>query len=146
MKKPRFTFLKLGVVAAIATGLSVGSASAQPVKGTFTLANEVHWGKADLPPGHYSITFSDAGRRALVSNLRTGEYAAVVTAQAFDDAMPDQPTALLIREVENQRFVISLNWREGNQRFIYRAATKAERTQLGGASEPVKVPILTAQR
>jgi hypothetical protein len=146
MKKPRFTLLKLGVVAAIATGLSVGSASAQPVKGTFTLANEVHWGKAVLPPGHYSITFSDSGRRALVSNVRTGVYGAVVTAQALDDAMPDQPTALLIREAENQRFVQSFNWREGNQRFIYRATTKTERTRLGGASESVKVPILIAQR
>ncbi len=146
MKKPRFTFLKLGVVAAIATGLSVGSASAQPVKGTFTLANEVHWGKAVLPPGHYSITFSDAGRRALVSNVRTGEFGAVVTAQALDDAMPGQPTALLIREVENQRFVRSFNWREGNQSFIYRALTKTELTQLGSASEPVAVPLLMAQR
>ena len=146
MKKLRFSFLKVGVTAAIATGLSVGSASAQPVKGTFTLAYEVRWGNAVLPPGQYLMFFDEAGRRALVSNVRTGERRAVVMAQALDDAMRGQPTALLITEVENQRFVHSFNWREGNQRFIYRTASKTERTQHGSVREAVTVPILMTQR
>jgi hypothetical protein len=117
----------LGVAAAIAAGLSVGSASAQPlVKVTFTLPYEVHWGKAVLPPGHYSITIDDARRPALVSNTLTGERYAVVMARALGDAIKGQPTALLITKIENERFVRSFNWREGNQSFIYRATTKTD--------------------
>jgi hypothetical protein len=147
MKKASFNFLKLAVAAAIAVGLSVGSASAQPlVKATFTLPYEVQWGKAVLPPGHYSITIEDARRPALVSNTLTGERCAFVMARALGDAMKGQPTALLITKMENERFVRSFNWREGNQSFMYRALTETERTQLGSASEPVAVPVLMSQR
>ncbi len=142
-----FNFLKLAVAAAIAVGLSAGSASAQPlVKGTFTLPYEVQWGKAVLPPGHYSITIDDARRPAVVSNTLTGERCAFVMARAVSDAMKGQPTALLITKNENERFVRSFNWREGNQSFIYRALTTTELTQLGSASEPLAVPVLMAQR
>jgi hypothetical protein len=146
MKKASFNFLKLAVAAAIAVGLSVGSASAQPlVKGTFTLPYEVHWGKAVLPPGQYSITIDDARRPSLVSNTVTGERRAFVMARALSDAKKGQPTGLLITKIENERFVRSFNWREGNQSFIYRALTKTEFT-LGSASEPVAVAVLMAQR
>ena len=146
MKKASFNFLKLAVAAAIAVGLSVGSASAQPlVKGTFTLPYEVHWGKAVLPPGQYSITIDDARRPSLVSNTVTGERRAFVMARALSDAMKGQPTGLLITKIENERRVRSFNWREGNQSFIYRALTKTELT-LGSASEPVAVAVLMAQR
>ena len=142
-----FNSLKLAVAAAIAVGLSVGSASAQTlVKGTFTLPYEVHWGKAVLPPGHYSITIDSARGPALVSNTLTGQVSAFVTARALGDATKGQPTALLITKMENERFVRSFNWREGNKSFIYRALTETERTRLGSASEPVAVPILMAQR
>jgi hypothetical protein len=147
--KASFNFLKLAVAAAIAVGLSVGSASAQPLlKGTFTLPYEVHWGKAVLPPGHYSITIveDDARRPALVSNTLTGQGSAFVMARGLGDALKGQPTALLITKMENERFVRSFNWREGNKSFIYRALTETERTQLGSASEPVAVPVLMAQR
>jgi hypothetical protein len=146
-KKASFNFLKLAVAAAIAVGLSVGSASAQTlVKGTFTLPYEVHWGNALLPPGHYSIAIDDARRPALVSNTLTGQGCAFVMTRAIGDVMKGQPTALLITKMDNERFVRSFNWREGNQRFIYRALTETERTQLGSASEPVAVPVLLAQR
>ena len=146
--KASFNFLKLAVAAAIAVGLSVGSASAQTlVKGSFTLPYEVHWGKAVLPPGHYSITIDDARRPAPVINTLTGQVSAFVMAGALDDATKGQPTALLITKIENdERVVRSFNWREGNQSFIYRALTETERTQLGSASATVAVPIVTARR
>jgi hypothetical protein len=142
-----FNLLKVGVAAAIAAGLSVGSASAQPlVKGTFILPYEVHWGKAVLPPGQYSITIDDPLRPAMVSNTLTGARRAVVMARALGVAAKDQPTALLITKIENERFVRSFNWREGNQRFIYRALTGTERTPLTSAREPVTVSIVMAQK
>jgi len=138
-------FLKVGVAAAVAAVFSASAASAQPlVKGTFTLPYEVHWGKAILPPGEYSITIDDPRRPALVSNTLTGERRAVVMARATGDAMKGEPTALVITKVENDRYVRSFNWREGNQRFIYRAVSERERTQL--AAEPITIPIQTAQK
>jgi len=138
-------FLKVGVAAAVAAVFSASAASAQPlVKGTFTLPYEVHWGKAILPPGQYSITIDDPRRPALVSNTLTGERRAVVMARATGDAMKGEPTALVITKVENDRYVRSFNWREGNQRFIYRAVSERERTQL--AAEPITIPIQTAQK
>src|SRR5260370_39026777 len=109
MRERRFSFLKVGVTAPTATGLSVGSASAQPVKGTFTLAYEVRWGKAVLPPGHYLVSFDEAGRRALVSNVRAGERRAAVSAPALHDAIAGQPTALLLAEVATPPFGLSLH-------------------------------------
>jgi hypothetical protein len=146
-KKASFNFRKLAVAAAIAVGLSVSSASAQTlVKGTFTLPYEVHWGKAVLPAGHYSINIVDARKPALVSNTLTGQGSAFVMTRAIGDVMKGQPTALLITKMDNERVVRSFNWREGNQRFIYRALTETERTRLGSASELEAVPILMAQR
>ena len=145
MNKACSNFLKVGVAAAVAAVFSASAASAQPlVKGTFTLPYEVHWGKAILPPGEYSITIDDPRRPALVSNTLTGERRAVVMARATGDAMKGEPTALVITKVENDRYVRSFNWREGNQRFIYRAVSERERTQL--AAEPITIPIQTAQK
>ena len=147
MNQSSFNFLKLAVAAAIAAGLSIGSASAQPlVKGTFTLPYEVHWGKAVLPPGHYSISIDDARRPSLVSNALTGGRRAVVMARAVGDAVKGQPTALLITKTENVRVVRSFNWSEGNQNFIYRALTGTERMQAARATEMLTVPILIAQK
>ena len=140
MNQAGFNFMKVGVAAAIAAGLAVGSASAQPlVKGTFTLSQEVRWGKAVLPPGHYSITIDDARRPALVTNTLTGERRAFVLARAVASAVKGQPTSLLIDRSENARVVRSFNWSEGNQSFIYRAGATTERGADARATETVTV-------
>ena len=144
MKKTNLAVVRLGL--AIAICAAAGAASAQPlVKGTFTLPYEVHWGKAVLPPGHYSIAIDRADRPALVTTP-TGRVLAYVLARSFDDAMKGQPTALIITKSETQRVVRSFNWREGNRRFIYRAFTEAERTQLGSTTELDTVAIRMAQK
>jgi hypothetical protein len=143
-KKTNLTVVRLGLAVVICA--AAGAASAQPlVKGTFTLPYEVHWGKAVLAPGHYSITIDRADRPALVTTP-TGKGLTYVMARSFDDAMKGQPTALIITKSETQRIVRSLNWREGNRRFIYRAFTEAERKELGGATELQTVTIRTAQK
>jgi len=65
MKKAT-TILKLAVAAAIAVGASVAPASAQSLKGTFTLPYEVHWGKAVLAPGPYTISIDSVRGPAIV--------------------------------------------------------------------------------
>jgi hypothetical protein len=144
MKKTNLAVVRLGLAVAICA--AAGAASAQPlVKGTFTLPYEVHWGKAVLPPGHYSIAIDRADRPALVT-MPTGKVLTYVLARSFEDAMTDQPTALMITKAETQRVVRSFNWREGNRRFIYRAFTEAERQQLASATDVETVTIRMAQK
>lgn len=140
MKKTSLVLMRIGL--AIAICAAAGVASAQPlVKGSFTLPYEVHWGKAILAPGHYSITIERADRPAAVSTP-TGRVVAYVMARSFDDAQTDQATALLITKAEAQRVVRSFNWREGNRRFIYRPFTEAERVSANaGTFETVTIEV-----
>ena len=145
MKKTSLTFLKLAVAAAIAICLSVSSASAQSLKGSFTLPYEVHWGKAVLPAGPYTITF-DSLRGPAIVRTSTGEGRALLTPVTTDKAMNDQPSALLITRIENEHVVRYLNLREANVSFVYRPFTKSERKLVGKIDEPEAVAILMAQK
>jgi len=145
MKKSRLTFLKLAVAAAIVTGVSVGPASAQSLKGTFTLPYEVQWGKAVLPAGPYTITFDTLHGPAIV-RTSTGEGRAIVMARIVDKAMKDQPSELLVTKIENQRVVRTLNLREAGVTFVYRPFTKSERKLVGKVDESEALPILMAQK
>jgi hypothetical protein len=145
MKKTSLTFLKLAVAVAIAICLSVSSASAQSLKGSFTLPYEVHWGKAVLPAGPYTITF-DSLRGPAIVRTRTGEGRALVMPVTTDKAMNDQPSALLITRIENEHFVRYLNLRDANVSFVYRPFTKSERKVVGKIDEPEAVAILMARK
>ena len=144
MKKAT-TFLKLAVAAAIAVGVSVGPASAQSLKGTFTLPYEVHWGKAVLAPGPYTISI-DSVRGPAIVRTSTGAGRALVMPLTVDKAMKDHPSALLITKVENERVVRYLNFREADTSLVYRPFTKSERNLVGQLGEPEAVPILMAQK
>jgi len=145
MKKARLTFLKLAVAAAIVTGVSAGSASAQSLKATFTLPYEVQWGKAVLQPGPYAITFDRILGPALV-RTSTGRGVALLTANSVGPAMKDQPSALLITRTETGHVVRSLNIREADMTFVYKPFTKSERKLIGQVDATEAVPILMAQK
>jgi hypothetical protein len=144
MKKTIVTPVRVGFALAICAAAS--AASAQPlVRGSFTLPYEVHWGKAVLPAGYYSITIEQADRPAAVRTA-TGRVVAYVMARSSDDAHQGQPTALLITKAERQHVVRTFNWREGNRRFIYRPFTDVERRQSASADAFETVTIRVAQK
>jgi len=145
MKNARFTCLKLAVAAAIATCVSVGSASAQSLKATFNLPYEVSWGKAVLQPGPYQITFDRLNAPAIV-RTGTGRGVALVMANSVGPAMKDQPSALLITRTETGRVVRYLNIREADMTFVYKPFTKSERKLIGQVAVTESVPILMAQK
>jgi hypothetical protein len=144
MKKAILVLTRFGMAVAICAAASAASAQSL-VKGSFTLPYEVHWGKAILAPGHYSIAIERADRPAAVSTP-TGKVVAYVMARSFDDARKDQATALVITKVESQRVVRAFNWREGNRRFIYRPFTQAERPEGASAAKLETVPIRVARK
>ena len=145
MKKAMIGFAKLAVAAAITVGASVAPASAQSLKGTFTLPYEVHWGKAVLAPGSYTISI-DSVRGPAIVRTSTGEGRALLMPVTVDKAMKDQPSSLLITKVENERVVRYLNFREADTSLAYRPFTRSERKLVGQLGDPEAVPIRTAQK
>ena len=145
MMKTSLTFLKLAVAAAIAICLSVNVASAQSLKGTFTLPYDVQWGKAVLPAGPYTVTFDSLHRPAIV-RTSTGAGRAIVMALSVGKAMKDQPSALLVTKVENEHVVRYLNIREADASFAYRPFTNSERKLAGKIDESEAVAVLMAQK
>ena len=143
MKKAILVLTRLGMAVAI-SATAVAANAQSLVKGSFTLPYEVHWGRAVLAPGHYTISIERADRPAAVSTS-TGRIVAYVMARSFDDARKDQPSALVITKSESQRVVRLFNWREGNRRFIYRPLTEAEQ-QSADATTLETVAIRVAQR
>lgn len=142
-KMTSLTFLKLAV-AASAICLSVSSASAESLNASFTLPFEVHWGKAVLPAGPYTITFDSLYGPALV---RAGtEGRALVMPVTISEAMKDQPSALVVTRIENGYDVRYLNLREANVSFGYRLFKESERKVVGKIDKPEAVAILTTSK
>jgi hypothetical protein len=132
------TALKLSLAAAVAACALGATASAQPIRGTFTLPHEVRLGKAVLPAGAYTIRI-DSVRGPVMVRTAAGQARALLFAQRVESADKDLPTSLLVTRDENQRTVRSFNWREGNQMFVFLPLTKAERKQLAKVDDSVMV-------
>lgn len=145
MKKTGLTFLKLAVAAAIAICVSANSASAQALKATFTLPYEVHWGKAVLPAGPYTITIDSLSGPAII-RTHNGGGGMLVMPLTTGQAMNDQPSGLIVTAIENAHIVRYLNLREANVSLGYHLFTKAERKLVGKAVEPEAVAILMARK
>jgi len=143
--KARLTFLKLAVAAAIVTCVSVGSASAQSLKATFTLPYEVRWGKAVLPAGPYTITFDSLSAPAII-RTRNGGDGVLVMPVTTGQAMDDQPSGLIVTATEKEHVVRYLNLREANISLGYHLFTKSERNLAGKIVEPEAVALLMARK
>lgn len=145
MTKRSLTFLKLAVAAAIGICLSASSASAQSLKATFTLPYEVHWGKAVLPAGPYTITFDSLSAPAII-RTRNGGDGVLVMPVTTGQAMDDQPSGLIVTATENERVVRYLNLREANVSLGYHLFTKSERNRAVKVVEPEAVALLMARK
>ena len=137
-------WVKLVVVAALAAGSVARTASAQVLKGRFTLPYEVRWGKAVLPAGTYSITMDSVRGPALLA-ATDGRDRCLVQAALVDSASVGVATGLLITRVEGERTVRSLNWREGGRSFVYEPIKKAKRRLVAEAKDVEAVPISVAK-
>ncbi len=140
-----FGFVKLLVVALAVAGAFAGTASAQYLKGTFTLPYEVSWQGTVLPPGDYSITMNTYNSPALVSHA-SGRGVRMVLARCVDQARKGAPTALFLTVQGRERTVRLFNWRAGNTSFFYEPFTRAERETLARVDRMETVPIRMASK
>lgn len=79
--------LLLGTTLAIC--LAATRASADPVfKGTFTVTTELHWGRAVLPPGDYTLMLDDSGMAPTItiSDTHTNKFMAIELARIESNA------------------------------------------------------------
>ena len=80
----KFTVLRLLVLGLLVAGFSARPASAQTLKGTFTLPSETHWGIAMLPAGDYSFTLDHdfSGSKFTISQGR--QHVAQIPTRGLD--------------------------------------------------------------
>jgi hypothetical protein len=140
-----FGLVKVVVIAAVAAGSVARTASAQVLKGSFTLPCEVHWGRAMLPAGTYLITIDSVRGPALVTTT-DGRGRCLVLQALVDSATESRATGLLISRIEGERSIRSLNWREGGRSFVYLPSTKTKHELSTRVGDLEAVPIATARK
>jgi hypothetical protein len=98
--------LSLGALLA-ACFLATAAHAASLFTGKFTPANEVHWGKAVLGPGRYSLELDHSTQTIVIRDAPTGNVVARELAQPDVDKGNDD-SQLLISVRGNQRAVYSV--------------------------------------
>jgi hypothetical protein len=137
--------VKVVLVAAVALASVARTASAQVLRGSFTLPYEVHWGRAVLPAGTYLIKIDSVRGPALVTTT-DGRGRCLVLPALVDSATESRASGLLISRIEGERRVRSLNWREGGRSFVYQPTAKPKHALSARASDLEAVPIATASK
>ena len=132
------------VVAALLTSLSlVGTARAQAQSpayvGKFTTTSQLHWGKAVLQPGTYTIIIKSTGE-PVIASIRNAEGDAVclVMSRARSEKT-NSVNALLIKEKEGQLKVHSLALADLGIVLIYDPGLAQETVREAQASKTLPV-------
>jgi hypothetical protein len=135
--------VKLFVTVLAATWLFGGAVNAQTrFHGKFKLPYEVHWGKALLPAGEYSISMDwfQAGTEVRSASGQT----VFIPGSPITDDSEKRGTCLVIMVRGDERRVRSLNLPEIGRSLIYEPLTKSERETRAKADQMQAVPVLTA--
>jgi hypothetical protein len=98
--------LFLGVLLA-ACFLATAAHADSLFEGKFTLTHEVHWGKAVLGPGAYSLALDQSTRTIIIRDASTGKIVARESARPGDNTDNDN-SQVLITVRGNQRAVYSV--------------------------------------
>ena len=139
--------VKLFVALVLAASVFAAGAHAETrFRGRFRLANEVHWGKAVLPAGDYSISMGSGRSPALVQS-NDGKTSVFTPTPIGDDGNNGNkgPSVLIIAARGNEREVLALNLPTLGSSFVYKRLTKAEREMIADV-EQVQVAPAKATR
>ena len=149
MKKVQGLAVSKMLFAALSISLIVGGiAQAQvdiPVfTGTFTLTDQVQWGKTVLQPGNYTITIgSDSvATLALVRDSKGQPVARLMS--GIDDGKTSVRNALLIREKGGELRVYALELASLGRVLVYDWALAREAVM--DARVPQTVPVMLAKK
>jgi hypothetical protein len=135
---------KLFVAFVLAASVFAAGAHAETrFHGRFRLANEVHWGKAVLPAGEYTILIappqgpSRAGSLIRSANGKTQFVPPTLVTEESNKGV----NSLVITVRGNERRVRSLNLPGLGQSLIYEPLSKSERETLAKTDQAVPVTV-----
>lgn len=146
MKRTRsFNLVKVLFFAALAAGLSIGTASAQNViRGKFTLPFEARWGADVLQAGDYTFELNLAKRPCIVTVRQGDRSMALAMANSVEQGATSGHSALVATRTGGKYQIWTLHLVEVGLDLDY-TPLKPERPIL--AQEPVlirRVPVLLA--
>ena len=147
-RKQRMAGTVMLVAALLTSLLSVGTARAQGQSpayvGTFTLTNQIHWGKTVLQPGKYTVSLNSTVA-PIIGMIRTvaGDGVSIVMSQART-GNKNGVNALLIKEKDGQPTVHSLALAELGVVLIYDPTLARETVQEARVSQVV--PVMWAKK
>ena len=139
---------KMFLVALVMTPLFVSTARAQGsdtvYRGTFTLTQQINWGKSVLHPGHYTMTIASIGNPAIVKvqNEDTGEGFRVVT--GVREETTAGTSALFLQAKNGRATVHSLSLPQLGIVLIYEPGLTREPVLEAHAGQAV--PVLLAKK
>jgi hypothetical protein len=122
------------------------AAQADPLfMGTFKLTNEVHWGKAVLPAGDYSLTVDSTTDNTMFTIVRSADGKKAAFAMATTGARPEPGGSYIFVTDDGTRRVRLLNLPELNLSLVFGPLTKGEREVLYATKTRV-VPVEVAAK
>jgi hypothetical protein len=127
-------------VAISAVSLLPAPALAEDARGKFTLAREVRWGSAVLPPGDYSFSVDHAASTVVLRSLNGGPTAIVLASSV---SAVDSSTAprLMLKQQGNDWFVTSMVEGAGEELYF---APSTSTPPLREAKRPAKGAVLSS--
>ena len=131
-----FRFFTLTLLAVLAVSAFSGMAVAQNgVKVTFQLDEQLHWGKAVLTPGAYTMTLNSlAAPIHGVLRSEDGKIVALTFASTLSDPTP-QKTFIEVSGTGPERRVLSLNLPAFGLAAVYSELTRAEKEEIAKAKK-----------
>lgn len=140
MSSTKSTRLMLLVAVLMAIPAFTISANAEPVYvGKFTLPYEVHWHRALLPAGEYTITVSSESAPALVRS--TNGSKTLYTEVPIVANSGEGSASLLITTAGGQHTVRSMNSPLLGATLIFQVISKPEREALANTTQPEAVMV-----
>ena len=113
-------------------------------RGTFKLTNEVHWGKAVLGPGSYSLAVDQTTPTIVIRDAHTGK---VVAHQfGWPDYTNTDSSELLIAVHGNQRAVYSVRLAGLGEVFLQARPFAATRRAAEEARNAEAIPVEVAKK
>jgi hypothetical protein len=113
-------------------------------EGKFTLPYEVHWNRAVLPAGEYSIQVDAKGMPTVVHLTSTGK--SVNTNPPILADLEKGAAHLTVTIRENERRVRSMNLPEIGKSLIFEPLTATERELFAEAGQTDAVPVVIARK
>jgi hypothetical protein len=142
-RKQRMAGTAILVAVLLTSLLSVGTARAQGQSpayvGTFTLTNQIHWGKSVLQPGNYTITMKSVGNPIIALVRKADGDAVTYVMSRARSENTSGVNALLIKEKDGQLTVHSLALADLGMVLIYDPTLAREKVQEARAGQTVPV-------